>query len=86
MALKRTIVIESLKISSPTTIDCNFLYFFSETASSEATVSMLHMQADSSRTYQIDNVLILVISLISLIRSIYFEGYLIDWLLEQGQR
>ena len=67
--LKRTMVTQSLKISSPTMIELSFRYLISSTASSEATVSMLHRQADSNKTSHRDKLRKLVISLASRIKS-----------------
>lgn len=66
---KSTIVTQSLKMSSPTIIEFSLGYFPSSTVSSEATVSMLHRQAESRRTYHRDKFLKLVISLASRIKS-----------------
>lgn len=71
IALNKTIVTASFNIPYPNTIENNLGYFLLDIAYSEAMVSILQKQAASSSTSHIDNSLILLISLASLIRSNY---------------
>ena len=70
MERNRTIVIVSLKIPYPNMIELSFGNLLGETAYSEAIVSMLQKQAAKRRIYQMDKVLILLISCASLTRSL----------------
>lgn len=69
IALKRTIVTQSLNMSYPTIMELSFGYLCSYTVSSEAIVSILQKQAERRMIYQMDKFLIFVISFESLTKS-----------------
>jgi len=62
-------VIASLKMPSPKTMENNFGNFLDEIASSDAMVSILQKQAPSNKIYQTDNYLIEFQSLASRTKS-----------------
>lgn len=69
IALNRTMVTQSLKVSYPTIMELSFGYLFYYRVSYDATVSMLHRQAESRIISQIDKFLKFVISFASLTKS-----------------
>lgn len=68
--LNNTIVTASLNIPSPNTIEFSLGNFLEDIASSDAIVSMLQKQAPNNKISQIDNYLIMLISLASLTKSV----------------